>query len=296
LTNAALTSIGVPTLANPSFDTNTTGWLGDTYDVLSRTTTAGQYDSAPGGLLTTSTTTMQYANVDATYSGTFRKGLTYRISFWVKAGVTGFQSLHIALGLAYPTYLAVKVKGSMAAGAAANVTAAFTPTVDLVNPRLTIQARRAATTIGAMMYVDSFNTQQVIATIPDRRGFARTKQLAVNSTLPSDGVAAAAIGDAWLAAHSTTPFRGQATLTGPGAIRDRQSGQPVPLAQLLTNTGELIHFTDRKDPDTGTVGRNGRIAAVTYRPLTDEAVLTLDNTRSDMETFLSRLAVVQGSN
>ena len=56
-------------------------------------------------------------------------------------------------------------------------------------------------------------------------------------------------------------------------------------------TGELIHFSDRVDPDSGAIGRNGRIASVTYNPATDVATVALDNSRADFDALMARLAI-----
>lgn len=142
---------------------------------------------------------------------------------------------------------------------------------------------------GAAMMIDDITLESSQRTLPDRRDFLRAFQLSVNTMLPSDGVLAAAIGDAWLANHVTTTFKGDVTVSGADSVRDRLSGQPVPLYQLLADTDELLYFSDRIDPDTGAMGRTARITSVTYTPLDDKAVITLDNTRTDFETLLTRL-------
>jgi hypothetical protein len=132
------------------------------------------------------------------------------------------------------------------------------------------------------------------ATLVDRRAFRRTMILPISSALPGDGVAQAQIGDVWLAAHRTTPFRGTVTLTGDAAVRDILTGAPVPLERLLLAPRALIRFSDRIDPDTGAHGRDGRIAAVSYSPATEQATLTIDSSRANVEAMLSRLAVISG--
>lgn len=83
--------------------------------------------------------------------------------------------------------------------------------------------------------------------------------------------------------------------TGPDAIRDRLNGAATPAAHLLRETGELIHVSDRVNPDTGALGRDGRITQVTWQQATDQATIALDNTRSNFDNLLARLAVVQGA-
>lgn len=293
ITGAAVTRIGVPTLANPSFDVDTSSWTPTgTSFVLTRDTTT--YDSSPAGLLgsrnLSAGNTLDWT-ISANWTGTFVKDRAYVLTFW---GGWSVPAVKLTIGgqeIWARTY-------DQDAGANLARSVSWVPTQTLTNPTMTFGGTVPSQSYLQLVrvWLDSFVMSQAEATLPDRRRFRRTKQLAVNSTLPTDGVAAAQIGDSWLSAHSTTPFRGQITLTGPNALRNRLSGQPVPLAELLTNTGELIYFADRPDPDTGAAGRNGRIAGVSYDPAADAATVTLDNTRNDLDFLLSRLAVVQGSN
>lgn len=268
---------------NPSFDTNTTGWT-TVVGSLTRTTTAGQFDTSPGaGALSSAT----IASTSTLTTGNIQAGRTYRVTVRLKG--SGNQDCQIQIGS----------NQGFSQQIASVTSAAFQTFTLFYTARAgdTALAFAAGFGVGASytLYIDSLTLEVSSQTLADRRGFIRAKQLQVSPTLPSDGVAAAALGDAWLAGHATTPFRGTINITGPDAVRDRTSGQPVPLHQLLRDTGELIHFADRINPDTGAMGRDARITAVTYKPDTDQATITLDNTRSDLDALLSRLAVVQGA-
>lgn len=268
---------------NPSFDTNTTGWT-TVVGSLTRTTTAGQFDTSPGaGALSSAT----IASTSTLTTGNIQAGRTYRVTVRLKG--SGNQDCQIQIGS----------NQGFSQQIASVTSAAFQTFTLFYTARAgdTALAFSAGFGVGASytLYIDSLTLEVSSQTLADRRGFIRAKQLQVSPTLPSDGVAAAALGDAWLAGHATTPFRGTINITGPDAVRDRTSGQPVPLHQLLRDTGELIHFADRINPDTGAMGRDARITAVTYKPDTDQATITLDNTRSDLDALLSRLAVVQGA-
>jgi len=287
---AAQSDVSFP---NPSFDTNTTGW--DTSFGLTRTTTAGEFESGPGGGKTPGSggSYPNYTNL----TGTCKAGQTYIVTFWFRfTTASSSSSLAVNMGDLAGTVprtvrLATYASGTLNDTNWRQMIAFWTPT-EAFQPRLTLSPFVAS---GSAFLQDSFRILKPGQALPDRRGFVRTKQLSVNSTLPSDGVAAAQLGDAWLANHSTTPFRGTLTITGPNALRDRTSGTPIPPATLLRHTGELIHFADRIDPDTGGVGRDGRIVNVTYRPDLDQAVIELDNSRADFDQLLSRLAVIQGA-
>ena len=58
-------------------------------------------------------------------------------------------------------------------------------------------------------------------------------------------------------------------------------------------TGELIRLTQHVDPDTGGLGRDAVIAAVTYNHADQSATVELDNTRGSLDALLSRLAAIQ---
>lgn len=126
-------------------------------------------------------------------------------------------------------------------------------------------------------------------TMVDRRGFNRTGNLPVQSKLPSDLTLANLLADTWLAAHRTTPFEGTATVVGSHSLRDYLTGDPVPVERLLLGGDELLHFDDHIDPDTGWIGRDGRIANVTYDRQRDEATVVLDNHTRSYEALLARV-------
>lgn len=133
-------------------------------------------------------------------------------------------------------------------------------------------------------------TRSQTGTLVNRRGFQRSKTLPVRSSLTT--AVANQIGDVWLTAHRTTPLRGTAHVTKGGA-RALPHGGDIHPAGLLLRGGELLRLAD-VDPDTGGIGRDARIAAITYKPTTSEAEVTLDNSRGSVEALLERLAVVTG--
>lgn len=129
------------------------------------------------------------------------------------------------------------------------------------------------------------------STILTRQGVTRTYRLAVQATLTQ--AAAEQIGDVWLTKHANAPLAGSITVA-PGDIRTTH-GTPVHPSILLTKTGERIRLTGQIDPVTGAVGRVGTIVAVTYNPAAETAGVQLDNDNQSLETWLSRLAVIQGA-
>lgn len=279
------------TISNPSFDTNTTGWTGVS---LSRTTTAGEFDSGPAGGKVTALANGFYPQY-ITCSGTAKRGTTYVVRARVKYDVgtvqTGLVNVSVWTSGGSGINVVKETQWTSSAGWI-NAELVWTPSRDIATPNVQFEFFGPAN--GNFLF-DTITITKRGNSLPDRRKFVRSKQLQVSPTLPSDGVAAATLGDAWLAGHATTPFRGSLNITGPDAIRDRTSGQPVPPHQLLRDTGELIHLSDRVNPDTGGIGRDARITSVTYRPESETATVALDNTRSDLDALLSRLAVVQGA-
>ena len=69
------------------------------------------------------------------------------------------------------------------------------------------------------------------------------------------------------------------------------TGAPLQPEDFLVLGGELLHFLDRHNPDTGAWGRDGRIVEVTYTPATDTATLSIDNSRKSFESLLARVGV-----
>lgn len=127
----------------------------------------------------------------------------------------------------------------------------------------------------------------------NRQGLTRTTRLPIQATLTA--AAATQIGDVWLAKHSTAaPLSGSITVA-PGDVRSTQTGLEVHPSALLAATGERITLTDRADNETGAVGRVGTIVGVTYNPASEAATVQLDNDTSSLESWLSRLAVIQGA-
>lgn len=127
-------------------------------------------------------------------------------------------------------------------------------------------------------------------TLLTAQGFTRSMRLPVSATLTQAG--AQQIGDVWLARHANAPMSGSITVA-PGDVRD-MSGQVVHPSVLLTRTGERLRISDRVDPVTGAVGRVGTIVNVTYDPAAETAAVQLDNDTASFETFLNRLAAIQG--
>lgn len=266
--------------SNPTAATNTTGWAA-TNGTLSRDT--GTFDTPPAsfkvaiasigslGMYTTSWT-----------GGTFVPGQTYRLTFAYK---TSGPITAVAVNVVDANGASIGSTTLAAAGGPfIGATITFTPRTT-GSPRFQVNADSP---ISASIWVDSLTLQQGAATLVDRRGFRRTYTLDTNMSLT--GAAAAAIGDVFLASHRNTPFKGTLTLNGPGSIRRVRGGQSVTPGELLRNTGELIHFSHLTDPDTGGLGRYGRIASAS---LTGpwSAQVQIDSTNDNLQALLNRIQI-----
>jgi hypothetical protein len=130
------------------------------------------------------------------------------------------------------------------------------------------------------------------STILDRLRQARAVALPVDARMVP--ASAERIGDLWLSQHRRQPFRGSCTATGQHSVRRVLGGATVHPGHLLRDTGELVRFSTRIDPDTGDWGRDGEIDTVTYNHDELAATVTIDENRAGFETLLSRLAVVVG--
>ena len=129
-------------------------------------------------------------------------------------------------------------------------------------------------------------------TIVNKRGFNRTKILSIGGALTT--AAANQLGDVYLAAHRLQPFKGDITIHGQGGVRRVLGGADVHPSELLLGARGLIRLTDKIDPDTGGLGRDGVIASVTYDDDTETAQVSLDSQRDNLEALIARFAAVVG--
>lgn len=129
-------------------------------------------------------------------------------------------------------------------------------------------------------------------TIPDRRGYFKTNALNTNMSLTQ--TALDQLCATFVSAHRSMPFKGTLTVTGWDSVRMTVGGASVPAWELLRYVGELIHFPNLVDPDTGAKGRDGRISAVSYDHDSMTASVSIDSQRSNFEALLARLQVVTG--
>lgn len=141
---------------------------------------------------------------------------------------------------------------------------------------------------GSTIYTD----QQSSGSIPSKRGYFRTNLLNTNMSLTQ--AALDQIAATFVSSHGRMPFKGTLTVVGTGAVEMTVGGAKVAAWELLQYVGEMIHFPNQVDPDTGAKGRDGRISAVSYDHDSRTASISIDSQRSNFEALLARLQVVTG--
>jgi hypothetical protein len=277
-----------PAADNPSFATNTSSWTA-VDSTITRDTVVFDTGPASGRWDRTGASDNLHSGdtLTETFTGTFKKGATYRLDIQARAGA-GFLTFNAAFGdLASGDVASVDLQAGTVFTALSVV---WVPTADRTSVSLRLTSGRGTT----YLYVDSLLLYKILATIVDRQGFRRTMRLPISAALPADGQVAAALADVWLSDHKLIPFKGTVTVQE-GAVREVLTGATVPLELLPIRTMELLRFNDRNDPDTGGQGRDGRIVAAKWTHATDSCEITIDNTRAYFDALLSRLAAFTGS-
>lgn len=286
LAGVALSPSSSPAANNPTFATDTASWTPTTSTITRDTGTfdttpaSGRWDNTGASdILTVGDTLVE------TFAGTFLAGVVYTLSVAIKASST----------LDTPTI------GATFGVAGNNAVATWKPTTGFVTYSVvwTPSANRTGVTLSlrwnkgsAYVNIDSVSVLTAQPTLVDRHGFRRTKILPVGSAGTDDSYTQ--IGDLYLAGHRTTPLKGTLKITGTMGARRVLGGQGVHPSELLVNTGEMIRLAHRIDPDTGAIGRDGRIATVAYNHDQGAATAAIDNERGRLEALLARLAVVTG--
>lgn len=281
------TLLATPYADNPSFDTDVSGWTVVNGTFVRDTTDNAftrAFDTAPaGGKLTASGNTY----LEATFTGTFDPRTTYLLTFrymygvhaTVEFGLIGSDSAKTELG-----NLSYGGKKTLAGHCAI----AWNPAIATTGVKLRITPPAS---YAAFEYVDTLLLYKVTPTIPDRRGFRRTAELPVNSGLITE--LGDQLGDGWLSNHMATPFKGTLDVYR-GGIREVIAGRNVHPSELLINTSEQLLLSQLVDPDTGAVGRSGRVVGVTYDHDDEHAQASIDNESGRFDAVLERLALVNG--
>ena len=286
--------VSSPAADNPSIATNTATWA-TTAGVLTRDTTI--FDTSPasvrldGSGIGDDLITANWV-VTETLTGPFLAGQTYAVTVRYRSSF-GFvvtpeaTVVTIASGTDSARQAYTTIPGTTWTG----YTVYWTPTADRATATLSIYDG-----FGSMVrWFDTVTVAVIAPTILDRRRRFRSQILDATAALPADGIALTQLADTWLAAHMATPFKGKQAIQGAHSVRDYLNGDNMAPERLLGMTTDLLHFDDRTNPDTGDVGRDGRLVKVSYQPATDTAQTDVDSTRSDFGALLARIGVLASS-
>ncbi|MFN0092891.1 MAG: hypothetical protein ACKVWR_21865 [Acidimicrobiales bacterium] len=277
--------------ANPGFETATTSWqVGSTASVARDT---GVFDTgvASGRVNTSATDPLIY--VDA-WTAAFIPGLRYRIT----ARLRKTASLSEIYWMVYKATAAATPKtgfleqssnfvGSLTTGAFVTATYDFTATqTDHDIGWLMVPTAPASD----VCYIDTVSVQVVGRSLPDRRQFLRRRVIPVRSGVTQ--AVAERFADLWLTEHITSPFAASVTVKGQQACRAIPSGAPIPAHLIPLYVGEKLRVSHRVDPDTGALGRDGRIVAASYDHASDTCQITLDDRRDYFDRVLARYGLL----
>jgi hypothetical protein len=300
-TSAQTSSNDVPQLLNPSADVSTVNWTGAGF---TRTTTAGEFETSPAGFKLTGSSEGRPDNIA---NANFIIGAKYEVSVWSKLITLGGG------GTAYPYYVSlyatdaagapgtaqtIKVaEGLVTPVSAGSVTVVRVPWIHKYEHTLAAGRGYYFLRIGHAgsmntWVFDSVTFSRYVGTLADRRAVTKARILPLSVAMTTTG--ATQIAQTYLDAHATTPLRGSLSVSSPGGVRHLTSASPVHPHRLLLHTQQLVRLTDRVDPDTGALGRDGRIAAVSYNHDSETAEVSIDNERGNFDALLARLGVLRG--
>lgn len=134
--------------------------------------------------------------------------------------------------------------------------------------------------------VESTGTANIVA----ERGFHRAKAIAVANAMTT-GVGER-LAQVYREAHEETPFAGSVVVT-PGSLRKVIGGQPVHPSLLARYTMQQLRISHMIDPNTGGVGRDGRMVSGSYTHATQSAEISLNARTENFDALLERLAVAE---
>jgi hypothetical protein len=286
-TLAQTPSLSAVQLPYPSFDTNTSGWT-VTDGVLTRTTTAGQFVTGPGGGKTGSEATTEFSTSVAGLD----PGRRYELRFYT-ASPAGETTCDLQI-LITPT----SADGEIVQQTFSSTAAAFAlRAVRFTAPQsgeVVLRFNKARTSVGAssILLIDELRLFVGSSTVVDRRGFRRTFVLKPSFKITT--TSGLQLADVFVTAHRTTPYKGSSRIMPGGARYVLGGSSPHPSA-LLTMTQELLCLSHRVDPDTGGVGRTATIASVKYTHRDESADVDLDDPRKNLDALMARMASVQGA-
>lgn len=130
------------------------------------------------------------------------------------------------------------------------------------------------------LYVDSFDIEEVIGNVVNRRGFQRTALRPISAR--STAAAASALATLDLSEMNYPPLKGKLELSG--SIRGANNDK-IPVSRIPSSMGKIVLLEQFKDPNTGAVGRKAPIKQAEYIEAEDKVTIDLD----DNNNFISNL-------
>lgn len=282
-----VTSPGFP---NPSFDVNIAGWTAVATPTFNLTRATATFDTAPASLnvQNISKNLAKYLYTDASV-GTFKKGVAYRITVrYRSASGTHYVQLKLGAGADSSSATYPSVGNTFT-----SLTVVWVPKADTAAASVRLEIHAAIATGSATdYYIDSLTVELVRPTLLDRRGRVRAKVV----EMPSQSVDPAVMGafaDVWLQSRMRTKASGSLDVTGT-VLRDYVTGEEIRPFELGERTNELVCLLNEIDPDTGGIGRDIPITAVSATPGEENAKLSLDTPFDDFEKLVARYDLVAG--
>lgn len=277
-------------MKNSSFAANKEHWsIAYGTGTLTRDTTV--YDTSPASLKVELSTS--FVMLWGETEGTFHAGTPYTVSVRIK-GSSGWAT---ECWLVFGEYATVWGAGPAGLSVGGKITSStswqtlsvtWVPKEDCSTAVLDISL---ATGPATTLWVDSVEITAIEPTVVDRRGFQRTKTIEVSSAVTE--AECQKLADTFLSGHMTTPYKGDVK-AWPTDVRKVLSGQTVHPSQHGIYINELLRVSHAIDPDTGGVGRDGRLAGVSYEHASQGTGVSLDSRTDNFDAMLQRLAVVQG--
>lgn len=282
-----------PAVDNPSFDVDISDWSATGGLSLSRLTSG--YDSAPAMMRCLFTALTTTGVCEGTITGDFRRGSTYLVSLRFQTSVsvssaTLFWRMKFGVENDFGYQLIPYDNASWT-----TLELVWSPQADTSSAKLTLDFNKTtgSAAIAHEFYIDSISPVHVVVpTLADRRAFVRTVEHNVSSGLIEE--LGTQIGDVFMANHMTTPFKGDLEIE-PGGVRELIGGRDVHPSDLLLNTSEQILFSHMVDPDSGAVGRSGRIVSVSYDDNEEKGRVAIDNESKRLDALLARMKMAVGS-
>lgn len=280
-----------PQPSNPSFDVNALGWnLWNGVETLTRDT--GVFDTAPAsGQIGNPTASANHLGAYTTIQG-LTPGKSYVVTIRIRSANLSANDIYFDYYdgnfgplAAYHLGAANTVTTLPGAGVFYTLTYKVRP----ISTLMTIAWHgKGAGGAGPLFYIDTVALLHSQYTVLDRQGGYRQKT--IQTTQPITQPIANRLAYLYLLNNMTTPFKGTVEVED-GGMRGYLTDEDIGAKEALGLVGEILHVADRWNPDTGSVGRDGRIVSASFSYKTGKAKLALDSERGEFAALMARYGV-----